>query len=270
MDPSQVNSGITNTSTQAGSATSPSTNSNTGYYPASAGYSNVPQASYTTATQGWDSYQRQLEQQQQGNQHLLPPPPPPPHTQQPLAPQQQQPQQGPTRRTTRGSKALQQQQQQGYQNIVPAITSTPSVKREQGLSASGAGARDSNTMSSSSTRGDSKEGVVAATGSGAAHHDDPMPSTSDFVKKLYKCVYSPRCFFSAISSPSSLSSPFVGVVLVRSTLRLPSLATLIHSPVSIPDRSVNPRLTSHVYAGCSKTQISRTSSRGDPKATASS
>lgn len=37
---------------------------------------------------------------------------------------------------------------------------------------------------SSTTRGESKEA--------AGHHEDPMPSTSDFVKKLYKCVFCVR------------------------------------------------------------------------------
>jgi len=33
---------------------------------------------------------------------------------------------------------------------------------------------------------DTKDGIASS--NGQHHHDDPMPSTSDFVKKLYKCV----------------------------------------------------------------------------------
>lgn len=108
------------------------------------------------------------------HQHQLPPPPPPP----PAQAQQQQQQAPTTRRTTR---ARANTQQQAYQNISPA------VKRE---------GQQSSRMSP--IRSDSKDGVVASSSgagaSGTGHHEDPMPSTSDFVKKLYKCLPF-RCFW---------------------------------------------------------------------------
>lgn len=146
------------------------------------------QQQYPTQQQqqgAWETYaqaqQRQLEQQQQqlpNQQHLLPPPPPPPLTSQ----HQPQPSTTTSKRTTR---ARTNTKQQGYQNIVPAI-----VKRETNP------ANQAN-MSSTTSRGDSKEGIAAAA-SGSAHHDDPMPSTSDFVKKLYKMLEDPN-FQSVVS-----------------------------------------------------------------------
>ncbi|KAF5323855.1 hypothetical protein D9611_008398 [Ephemerocybe angulata] len=115
-------------------------------------------------------------------QPLPPLPPVHPHPVAPTAPSPTttttaapQPASGASKRTTRASKSA----AQPYQNIVPASV----IKRERVDSSNAMSARDS------------KEGVA---GSSAQHHDDPMPSTSDFVKKLYKMLEDPT-FQSVVS-----------------------------------------------------------------------
>ncbi|RXW23797.1 hypothetical protein EST38_g2042 [Candolleomyces aberdarensis] len=124
-------------------------------------------SSPTTTTNA--SWQQQLQQPQ------IPFPHPQSHSSPPIH----------SKRTTRASAAA----AGGYPNIVPAI------KRERVDSTPTLG---SPTSASMNTRGDSKEGVGASSSSASHHHDDPMPSTSDFVKKLYKMLEDPN-FQSVVS-----------------------------------------------------------------------
>ncbi|KAJ2912468.1 hypothetical protein MD484_g7945, partial [Candolleomyces efflorescens] len=110
-----------------------------------------------------------------------PPPPPLPYSSPPIL----------NKRTTRASVAA-AASSSGYPNIVPA------VKRERVDSTTALGSPTTSNSNGMNTRGDSKEGVGAASSSGAHHHDDPMPSTSDFVKKLYKMLEDPN-FQSVVS-----------------------------------------------------------------------
>jgi hypothetical protein len=89
------------------------------------------------------------------------------------------------------SYAQEQEQERGNRTGGP-VRKQP--KRERGTSVSKQYFEDrsatsspttGNTSNTMSSRGDSKE--LSGVGSSASHHhDDPMPSTSDFVKKLYK------------------------------------------------------------------------------------